>query len=287
VDISLVRRGDVTGPLFEELGGFMAARNAEPAQHIGYVGDEAADVTAELRELEGAFAFALGRGGDGRLTGVLGGEWDHDIGRVLVYGPWADGPDQMDRLYATLQPALPVDIGERELFCDAANAGVIAFAGRHGFARRGEHVIMRFPRDRVAELPPVTLDALDPALHDQLAALHHHAFPSTRAPLPVLLAAGQPIRVVAEGRTLLGYAALKLRPEHGDAKIDYLAVVEEARGRGVGTRLLAGALREVFADDRYDHVRLITSNPVARRLYEKVGFTLQQELRSFRTARTT
>jgi len=62
-------------------------------------------------------------------------------------------------------------------------------------------------------------------------------------------------------------------------------VDESARGRGTGTRLLTGALQIAFADDRYTHMNLVTNNPVARRLYEKVGFVLLHDMRSFATPR--
>ncbi len=61
---------------------------------------------------------------------------------------------------------------------------------------------------------------------------------------------------------------------------------EAARGRGVGAQMLTGALHEAFADPRFTYMDLVTSNPAARRLYEKVGFRLLHEMRSFRKGPT-
>jgi ribosomal protein S18 acetylase RimI-like enzyme len=116
----------------------------------------------------------------------------------------------------------------------------------------------------------------------QFAALHDRAFPGTHLPAAALLEKGEPVWVVEQDGTLLGYVTLKLRPEFDDIEVDYLAVHESARGRGIGARLVTGALHLAFADERATSVKLVTNNPIARRLYERVGFTLQQDMRSFR-----
>lgn len=92
-----------------------------------------------------------------------------------------------------------------------------------------------------------------------------------------------PVSSRSRGARLLGYVVLKLRPDYGEAQIEYVAVTESARGQGVGVRLVTAALRKAFTDDHYEVMDISTSNPVARRLYEKAGFTLLRNMRSFRT----
>jgi ribosomal protein S18 acetylase RimI-like enzyme len=282
MEIVTLRRADVTDPLLAELGGFIAGRNAHRAQHIGYLGDTPADVTAELKELDGDFTFAVARGPGGEVTGTLGMEWDPEVGRAWVLGPWAGTPELMDELYATVDATVPAGIGEREIFCDVTNAAVCAFAERHRYGEPKSHAILTFKRADLAGLAPVTLPTLTPPFEGQFAALHDRAFPGTHTPAPALLASGQPIWVELSGTQLLGYVTLKLRPEHDDAQIDYVAVHEDARGKGVGGRLVAAALHLAFADERITHMDLVTDNPVARRLYERVGFTLVQDMYSYR-----
>lgn len=281
MDIVTLRRADVTDAVLAELGGFIARSNGDRSRNIGYLGDQPADVTAELHELEGDFTFAVARAG-GEITGTLGMEWDPEVGRAWVLGPWAATPELMDTLYATVDATVPATIGEREIFCDAANTAVAAFAGRHGFGEPKAHTILRFPRAGLAALDPVTLPRLTPEFEDQFAALHDRAFPGTHSPASALLASGQPIWVELSGTELLGYVTLKLRPEHDDAQIDYVAVHEDARGKGAGGRLVAAALHLAFADERITRMDLVTNNPVARRLYERVGFSLLQDMRSYR-----
>lgn len=72
-------------------------------------------------------------------------------------------------------------------------------------------------------------------------------------------------------RQALGYAGLRCVGVEGD--VQTIAVTEAARGRGIGRALLAELLteagrrgaRELFLEVRAD-------NPVARTLYESVGF---------------
>jgi [ribosomal protein S18]-alanine N-acetyltransferase len=76
----------------------------------------------------------------------------------------------------------------------------------------------------------------------------------------------------AGARRALGYAGLRAVGVEGD--VQTIAVAAEARGRGVGRALLAELLveaerrgvRELFLEVRAD-------NPVARALYESVGFS--------------
>jgi ribosomal protein S18 acetylase RimI-like enzyme len=282
VQIDLVRRDGATQAQLVEFGRYAATRNADPRQHIGYVGAEPHEVAADFRDLEGDYAFAVAREGS-RLCGLLGAEWDLDIGRTWLYGPWTDTPELADRLFDAVRPLVPAGAAQFEVFCDAANTAAVAFAGRHGLPPHAEHVVLRFPRERLGQLTPAPLPRLARQWHDQFAALHDRVFPDTYAPSRVLLAQNPPILVAVEGSTLLGYVTLKLRPEFAEAQIEYVAVAESARGRGVGARLVSAALHEAFADDRYAVMDLVTNNPTARRLYEKVGFTLLRQMRSFRT----
>ena len=286
VQLSVVHRADVTPAQVAEFGTYAAACNGDPHQHIGYLGTQPDDVTAELRELEGDHVYAAARAGT-RLRGLLCAEWDLDLGRTWLYGPWAETDELMDQLYGAVRQHVPAGAPVHELFCEVANTAVCAFAERHGFRQHGDHVIMRFARERLRDLAPVTLPRLTQRWHEPVAALHDSAFPNTYAPSAVLLTRDQPmyqIFVAAEGDTLLGYIVLKLRPEYGEALIEYVAVTEAARGRGVGTGLVNAALYEAFADQRLDAMDLVTNNPAARRIYEKVGFTLLHEMRSFRTS---
>ncbi len=277
--LTLHRRRELTPAHLAEIAAYVADCNRDPAQHVGYVGQTREEVTDELADLDADAIVAVARDGD-QLCGLLAAEWDLELGRTWLHGPWAATPETMDRLYGAVLPHLPVAAGTHELFIDAANTAVAGFADRHGLVVHGHQVILRFARDRLVGLPEVSLPRMSPRWHEQFAALHDRVFPGTYALARKLLAEAPVVLVATRGDTLLGYVVLALRP--GDAQVEYLAVAEAARGQGIGTRLLSAALHEAFRDPRCDAVHLVTDDPSARRLYERVGFALLHEMRSYR-----
>lgn len=76
----------------------------------------------------------------------------------------------------------------------------------------------------------------------------------------------------APWRTLL-LAVLGRRPKPGELLLDGLSVAAEARGHGIGSRLLAAAMAEAARQGK-SAVRLsvVDSNPRARALYARMGF---------------
>lgn len=83
--------------------------------------------------------------------------------------------------------------------------------------------------------------------------------------------------LVAEGpeqpHRMVGYAGLRAPAGSGDAEIQTIAVVEEARGKGLGRALLLALLAEAGrrrAEQVFLEVR--DDNPIAQSLYASVGF---------------
>lgn len=84
----------------------------------------------------------------------------------------------------------------------------------------------------------------------------------------------------AEGRPL-GFILLHPAGAMGSPYVRSVAVAPEARGKGLGTRLMA------FAEERYQgqarHIFLCVSsfNPRARQLYERLGYQVVGELKDY------
>jgi GNAT superfamily N-acetyltransferase len=270
------------GPL-EEIAAFVATRNDDDAQHIGYVGTKADDIAATFRDLYPGALFALARDGDGALVGVLGAEWDLDIGRTWLYGPWGRDADGM---YDALRPHIPSRAAEHEVYPAVANSAVCAFAERHGFSGGTGSLTYVFTRDRLPAVPPTHLPEITTEHHAAFSALHDRVFPGTSSSAATLLERRPPPLVAVEDGRLLGYVVLRLTPDSGEGELDYLAVEESARGRGLGRTLVQAAVHQAFDDERMTSLELSTNadNETGQRLYESVGFVRGRPMRGFRTS---
>jgi ribosomal protein S18 acetylase RimI-like enzyme len=263
----------------EIIARFIADRNRDSTQHIGYLGEEAGDVAGTLGELAPGAVFALARDG-GAVVGVLGTDWDPAVGRAWLYGPYGQGCDE---LYTALAPRIPLEV-EQELYCAAGNTMVVDFAGRNGFHQIGSSLIYELSRERARKQPPADVLVLTPEYAGRFAALYEEIFPNPPYRPETVAARTPPPLVVIEDGQLIGFVTLRLTPEFGNGELEHIGVAPGARGRGLGRRLLLAAIHEAFRDPRMRTLGLNTNatNRVGQTLYESVGFQRGRDMVSFR-----
>jgi ribosomal protein S18 acetylase RimI-like enzyme len=102
-------------------------------------------------------------------------------------------------------------------------------------------------------------------------------FPGTYADGAAILAAldeQHQLLVCAAGHTVQGYVYITVDADPHEAYIRFVGVSPDARGQGLGRRLLGAALHWAFAQPGLDQVALTVSEErnIARRLYESAGF---------------
>jgi ribosomal-protein-alanine N-acetyltransferase len=123
---------------------------------------------------------------------------------------------------------------------------------------------------------PATLRPARLADAATLGAIEAEVFPdpwSIEAFRSSIRAPATRVLVAEAGGEILGYAVLFVAAD--EAEVANIAVAPEARGRGVGRRLLDAMLThaaEAGAHTAYLEVRV--SNAVAQRLYERAGFAV-------------
>ena len=86
--------------------------------------------------------------------------------------------------------------------------------------------------------------------------------------------------IAADASELLGFIIINMR----GAFVGYIqtvCVAEEARGRGVGTRLVEFAERRIFSETPNVFLCVSSFNPRARALYERLGYELIGELKDY------
>lgn len=279
----------------EELAELVAVQQADPHRHIGYLGDDATSIAADLRRLEpaGLDGVVIARVAQ-RPVGVLGAEYDREPPRVWWHGPFvrrvADPAGVADRLYTAARDRLPAHVREEELAPDDRNELVADFARRHGFVAEEASAVLTRPLEpgqaaALTQHPEVSIAPLGRGHRREVAELHEATFPGTHTVSDRLdLGAKRRVLVatVAGHDTVCGYVAVEVQADRA-GYIDYLAVSEQHRGRGVGGVLVSAAcasLAEAGCGSAALTVR--ESNHAARALYWRLGFREVRLLRPWR-----
>src|SRR5262245_38352063 len=80
----------------DEVVSFLVQEQARPERNIPFVGFGPAGIASERDELEPGWSVAACgvRNDDGSLVGVAFAEWDLDLGRIWLHGPWVAGVDE-------------------------------------------------------------------------------------------------------------------------------------------------------------------------------------------------
>jgi ribosomal protein S18 acetylase RimI-like enzyme len=311
----------------DELARFVAELNRDKAHQIGYLDADPAQIAAALEELQPPphESWVVARE-QGRVVGALGFEADSELGRAWIYGPFALPPHPpapsplvgereipaplppgvreggggwggdpwattADQLWGALRALLPDGLREHEIFCNIHNTNCIAFAERHAFPLHGDALIFRFGRESLASLPATEAQELSGEHSAAFQALHDQVFPRTYfSGRQILERINQhrKLLTIVESGVLLGYAYVEVVPEFGEGNLEFIGVSEQARGKGVGGRLMAAALSWMFAFPSLNEIFLTTdtTNTAAIALYRKVGFQLLHTMRAFRKTLT-
>ncbi|MEL7208297.1 MAG: GNAT family N-acetyltransferase [Actinomycetota bacterium] len=260
-----------------------AAAQADPRFHVPYVGADADSIAAEMTGVAGWADTTTVAVVDGRVVGWLLGETDPAMGRVWWWGPFVadeswDGI--ADELYRRTRPRLPAAIGEEEACGDARSTSIEAWSRRHGLAPAEASVLLR--RQRGPAAPDGRVRPLTPADHGAVMALHERAFPATHLTPSALVAAGDPRLVIEVDGVVVGYVAYEIQAD-GSGYLDYLAVDEGVRGRGLGGTLVEHACHLLFEGGvTHAHLTVREGNGPARSLYRRLGFVEDRLARPYR-----
>ncbi len=274
------------------LAAFIVRVNAQPAgQSLHCAAGTPADVRAALREAatfpDGwETAFLVADAADGEIGAACGWQSDPPRTHGWLWGPWVNDPSGWQTLAPalldTLLGQLPRSVRRVEAFLHAENRAGLRFLQTRGFSLGALTHLYVAPRAvwqpaaDATEPPP----RLRPAHEIGFARLHAETFPAGGSTPADDLLAGRDdehaIFAASDGLRLLGYVCVSVNGAPREGFVEYLAVRPNARGRGVGARLLQTALRWTFDERRLPQAALCVSEwrGNARRLYESAGFRL-------------
>lgn len=278
---------------FDELVQFVANLNSEGIHHIGFFGEGEADVRASLAEclIPPREGFVMGYD-ENELVGVFGVDADPEINRAWLFGPLVDHAEWheiADQLYAKVLPRIPVNIRDYDLFADAQNTRMEAFAVRHGFPLNSENAVLTLIREkyRPSAKRQSKVIPYQKRFFKRFETLHQFLFPNayfTARQIAEKIDENHQLFLVVEERQLLGYHFCKIEPESGSGYVDFIGTDPSARGRGIGADLLAAGVDWMLSAPTTQKINLTVNadNVAARHLYEKFGFVADRIMRGYR-----
>jgi ribosomal protein S18 acetylase RimI-like enzyme len=282
-EITLMKKEEV-----ESVAKFISEMNSIEGSHIGYCGQDCLEIAHSLREditditYNNSFLTVYDQG---KLVGVLGFNADLESGSAEVWGPFfkEDKWDIVTSVWGKMIDLLPNEINSINMFPNKKNKKVLELVNGLSFHRQSDQTILNFSRSRVEELEDVSIQELTEDYHMELAELHNNTFPNTYYSGHQIinrLNEDRKVFIIVNDGKLCGYIYVEAKPDYGEASIEFFAVKERERGKGIGGNLLTAALKWLFTIESIGSITLCvnSSNQDAINLYKKVGFQLTHEL---------
>lgn len=278
---------------FDKLVQFAARLNSEGIHHIGFFGEDEADVRASLAEclIPPAEGFRMAYDQD-QLVGIFGVDADPEISRAWLFGPLVEHADWhtlADQLYISVLPLIPANIRDRDMFCDVQNVHIEEFAARHGFPLNSENAVLTLiPGKYTPSAKRMSrIIFYEERFFDQFEKLHGELFPKayfTSRQMAEKIDENHQLFLAVEGNQLLGYHFCKIEPESESGYIDFIGTDSSVRGRGIGADLLASGVEWMLSAPTTKKISLTVNadNIPARNLYEKIGFVTKRVMRGYR-----
>lgn len=280
----------LTPPAPEELAAvvdLIVDQQRRPDRNIPYLGTDPEGVTAELEGLEPAWtSTARIAREDDRIVGAVAVEWDDDVGRSWVMGPWVAHDDDRwlpvaEELLDAALAQVPSAITRHEMSGDLANQQVAALAAARGWWPTEANHALSVDGAIVGTWDDIDVTGLRPATTDDLEglrALHDAEFPGTYATADQLVAGQQDgtrvTLVVDDGAGgVAAYASGHLQDD-GEGCLDFVVVRPDQHGRGLGRQAVAAIARDLLPRSPLRRMSLTVQDhrAPARGLYERLGF---------------
>lgn len=277
LQIRTMKKNDV-----ECVAKFISQINKVEDTHIGYCGIEQVEIAnsfiEDLTDVPYGESFITAYENN-NLIGVIGFDADLVNKSVEIWGPFVTESNRfiLSEMWSEMLRLLPNEIEEIHLFPNKRNKNCIKFASDLGFICHSEQTILKFNKQNINDYKSISPVEIREGCYSDFKILHNENFPMTYYDGQQIIDRineHRKVFITKELDDLSGYIYVEAEPEFGEANIEFFAVKELYRGRGIGGKLLIHALHWLFTFDSISSVTLCvnSTNKKAISLYKKVGF---------------
>ncbi|MDE5414368.1 GNAT family N-acetyltransferase [Alkalihalobacterium chitinilyticum] len=277
VNISLMIEEEI-----KSVSAFISELNQNEHSHIGYCGKDSVEIAnsmiEDITDIPYNKSFLTAYEHD-ELIGVLGFDADLEGNCAEIWGPFIKENkwDIVTSMWKEMSELIPDKISSISLFPNKKNNRVVKLANDLSFNKHSEQTILDFSRTRKSEIEDVSIVELSEVYFRDMIRLHDDNFPHTYISGKQIIDRRNEFRkvfIIENNNDLCGYIYVEAEPAYGEASIEFFAVKETERGKGIGRQLLLAALSWLFTINNIKSIRLCvnSNNQKAINLYKKVGF---------------
>ncbi|MCG7410252.1 GNAT family N-acetyltransferase [Paenibacillus sp. ACRRX] len=273
----------------QEMAAFIETCNQIQEQHVGYCGVKCDEIAAAIVEITADSSlderFVVYEEA-GSIIGICGLDIGADNGAVELWGPFVREDDVTNQalLHAIWQDinkliwAKGQKVTQVEGFYDTRNRVGIPIFEWLGGECTGVHSVLQLKRAQwLSAKEEQTSSPYKTTDQAAFVSLHESCFPGTYMSAESLIKSiddQHALFVCRENSEMAGYIYASANAEFGEGTIEYIAVDERYRHKGIGSKLLRQALSFLFHYPSIEDIQLCVShsNRGALSLYEKCEF---------------
>lgn len=286
VKFALAKKEDI-----KKISRFIAELNIKEENHIAYCGTDREEIENSLIEditdvtFDESFIIATE---EDEIVGLIGFDADIERNNVEIWGPFIkiDRGNILADMWDKMMKLLPKEIETINMFINNKNENCLELARDLDFSKKSEESILEIERSTIDNLDEIHLMELDIKDYESMEELHDKSFPNTYYSGEEIISRlnnNRKVFVCKEADELAGYIYVEAEPEFGEGNIEFFAVNELQRSKGIGKKLLIMGLKWLFLFDSISSIKLCVNlkNEKAINLYKKVGFKQKHQLSYF------
>ncbi|MHC8516146.1 GNAT family N-acetyltransferase [Sporosarcina sp. ITBMC105] len=282
----------------QALAAFLEEMNTDQTKHVGYCGNVKEEIydtiSTDFSDLDVDQSFAVAYQHD-RIVGAIGLDIDEEDLSAEVWGPFisdvADQSSVAEELWRKVLEFSGLQLSNFYFFLSKENRFGQQFALAHGGVENGHHSILLAKKSDKRDVDGSGIQLYMSKDYQDFKELHEREFPSTYFNAEQIINRLSDTHKLFIARTsdgkMQGYVYVEAQPTHHEGSIEYIAISNDFRKQGLGTKLLTFAMQELFQHDTIEEISLCveSANEQALKLYQAAGFEVLHELISYKINR--